>query len=36
MFLLRFIFKSVILWVVTRVFGRLIPGLGRLARVLFR
>lgn len=34
MFLLRFLFKSVVLWVVTRVFGRFIPLFVRLIRVL--
>ena len=34
MFLLRFIFNSVVMWVVTRVFGRLLPILARLVRIL--
>ena len=34
MFLLRFIFRSVILWIVTRLFGRFLPILRRLLRLI--
>lgn len=29
MFILRFLFKSVLLWVITRLFGRFLPLLKR-------
>lgn len=34
MFLLRFIFRSVIVWVVTRLLGRFFPILIRLLRLI--
>jgi hypothetical protein len=34
MLLLRFLFKSVLLWLVARVFGRFFPVLRRLLRIL--
>lgn len=34
MFLLRFLFKSVLVWVITRLFGKFLPILRRLLRIL--
>jgi hypothetical protein len=34
MLLLRFIFKSAIIWLVTRLFGKFLPILARLLRLV--
>jgi hypothetical protein len=36
MFIFRFLFKSVAMWMATRLLGRFIPVLGRFLRVLRR
>jgi hypothetical protein len=36
MFLLRFVFRSALLWAVARLAGRFFPQLGRILRVLRR
>lgn len=36
MFILRFIFKSALAWLATKVLGRIFPWLGRILRVFLR
>lgn len=36
MFLLRFVFRSAIVWLVTRIFGKFLPILARLLRLIPR
>lgn len=36
MFVLRYLFKSVLFWLVAKVFGRFLPILKRLIQLIFR